>query len=413
MVGLTAQAALRDRRLIYATSTARAFAFGLISVVLGLYLAELGFSSVRVGLLLTATLVGASALTFIVSLFGDRFGRRRSLAVFTLMIGLGSLAYALFPRYPVLLITGLLGAISATGKDRGNFSVVEQAMLPQTATDAERTGLYARYNLISTLGSAAGALAAGVPVLLQRWLHMEVLPSYKAIFLFQSAVAVLLANAYWWLTPAVEAPGRANGGRLVLPKARSAKIVAGLSALFALDSFGGGLVVQSFLAYWLKVQFGFSAATVGVAFFLGGLLGALSFPVAAWLARRIGLVNTMVFTHLPSNLFFAAIALAPWGWLALAFYFCREALGSMDVPTRQSYIMAVVSPEERTAAAGFTTLSRQAAQSVSPSLAGWMVQAVGAGSPFFLAGGVKILYDLGLWLSFRRIKPPEEVRTSP
>jgi len=404
-----AQAALRDRRLIYATSTLRAFAFGLISVVLGLYLAELGFTSIRVGVLLTATLVGAASLTFVVSLFGDRFGRRRSLALFTLLIAIGSVTYALFPRYPVLLITGLLGAISATGKDRGNFSVLEQAMLPQTATDAERTSLFARYNLISTLGSAAGALAAGVPVLLQRWLHMDALDSYKAMFLFQAALALPLAAFYWRLTAGVEALG-GNGGRLVLPKARSARIVAGLAALFAMDSFGGGLAVQSFLSYWLKVQFGFTAGTVGVAFFFGAILGALSFPVAAWLAKRIGLVNTMVFTHIPSNVFFAAIALAPWGWLALVFYFCREALGSMDIPTRQSYIMAVVEPEERTAAAGFTTLSRQAAQSISPSLAGWMVQAVGAGSPFFLAGGVKITYDLALWLSFRRIKPPEEAR---
>ncbi len=380
--------------------------------MLGLYLAQLGISPVRVGFLLTATLAGASALTFAISLLGDRLGRRRSLTLCTLMVAGGSLAFALYPHYPALLLVALLGAISATGRDRGNFNVLEQAMLPQTGSDADRTGLFARYNLATALGSAAGALAAGGLSLAQRWAGATALEAYRAAFIFQSGLMLALAAAYSRMTPQVEAQAPAGPARL-LPPLTSRGVVARLSALFALDSFGGGLVVQSFLAYWLNHRFGFSEGTLGAAFFVGGMLGALSFPVAAWLARRIGLINTMVFTHLPSNVFYILIALAPWGWLALLFYFCRESLGSMDMPTRQSYIMAVVPPDERTAAAGITTLSRTAAQSASPSLAGFLVSAGSDSASFILGGSLKIFYDLLLFFSFRRIKPPEEARPTP
>jgi len=397
-----------DRRWIFGAVAVRAFAYGFASVVLGLYLEALGYGALKIGVLLSLALAGGAALTLGVSLLGDRIGRRRILILMAVIAAAGGLLFAAAPSYLALLAVAATGAVSPSGKDRGAFTAVEQAMLPETAPESQRNWVFARYNAVGTVASALGALAAGTAELLQH-AGMSELASYRAMFVGYSGLGVLSIVMYANLSDRVEPVVRIAASPL-RRASRSRGIILGLAGLFALDAFGGALVVQSFLSYWFHVKFGLSADLLGVLFFFSGLLASLSFLAAARLARRFGLLNTMVFTHLPSNILLALVPLAPVAWGAVALYLVRESLSQMDVPTRQSYTVAVVAPEERTAAAGITTLSRNVAQSVSPSLGGYLAQTVALSSPFFVGAAVKGVYDVALYVFFRRVRPPEERR---
>ncbi|MBI3743820.1 MAG: MFS transporter [Chloroflexi bacterium] len=395
-----------DRRLVYATAGLRSFGYGYTSVLLGPYLKSEGFSPLKVGILLTTALVGGLVLTLAASLWGDRLGRRRALAGSALLATIGAVVVAMWPNFAPLLAVTLLGAINPTGQDRGAFNAVESAMLPQMASARERTWVFSRYNLVAALAASFGALAAGAPTLL-RHVGAGEQDAFRVMFLLYAAAMAVLALLYLRLSHAVEAES-ADLSRPRLIPAKSRRIIGGLAALFALDAFGGGLVVQSYLAYWFNLKFGFSLSQLGYLFFATGMAASFSFLVAAKVSEKIGLVNTMVFTHLPSNILLFFVPLAPNAASAVALLLARQALSQMDVPTRQSYTMAVVAPEERTAAGGITAVSRTAAQSASPSLSGWMTHAVGLSGPLLLAASIKGFYDLVLWTAFRKRKPPEE-----
>ena len=326
---------------------------GLVSVVLPTYLGLLGLSAVRIGLVSTATMVGSAVLTLTVALSSGRW-RRRSLLLGAgvLMVGTG-LGFAASASFAALLVVGFLGTLNPTSGDVSVFLPTEQALLPQTVAAGRRTALFARYALVGTLAVAFGSLAAGLPVGLARWAGATELSGLRGAFVLYALAGVATILMYRRLTPWAEPPP-APAGRRRAPLVESRTIVTRLAALFSLDSFAGGFTVQSMVALWLSLRFGLSVATTGAVFFWTGLLTACSMPLSARLARRFGLVNTMVFTHLPAQLFLIAAAFMPTAPLAVGFLLARSALAAMDVPARTSYVMAVVPPGERAAAAGVT-----------------------------------------------------------
>lgn len=395
----------RDARRILLAQGLRAFAYGFGSVLLGVTLEQRGWSSLRVGLLLTAVLGGTVLMTIAVGRFGDRIGRRRTYGwLFVGLAGAG-VAFGLSEEFWVLALVALMGTLSTEVVESGPFTSLEQAMLPAGLGASARTALFGRYNAVATLAGSTGALAAGGPTLLRDvWSSA---PADRAFFLLFVPVGIAGAALARSLSRRVEVPPMPVGapsGRL----GPSRPPVVRLAALFAVDSFGGGFVVQAFIAYWFSVKFGTSVEALGVVFFAVGILQALSFLAATRLASRFGLLNTMVFTHLPSNLFMMAVPLAPTFSLALAFLLARFALSQMDVPTRQAYLVALVTPEERTAAVATTNVARYLARPVGPLLAG-AAQRVALGLPFLIGGGVKVIYDLVLYAWFRRIPLPAEM----
>ncbi len=396
-----------DGRLILAARALRTFAYGYLSVLLGVYLEQNGFAPWQVGAVLTATLTGSAVLTVLFSLYADRVGRRRMLRISALLMAVSGLAFALTNRYPLLILASLTGTIGATSGEVGPFLSLEQAILPQTAPTARRNALFGIYNTIGALAGAAGALFAGAPVLLQRAFGLPASEAFRAMFILYAALAGSAFALFALLSPQVEL-ARAAGQPMVSGLRRSRKTVFTLSALFGLDSLAGGFVVQSLVAFWFHLRWGAGPELLGPIFLGVGLLQAVSFLVAARVADRIGLINTMVFTHLPSNVLLMAIPLAPSLSAAVVLTLARHALAQMDVPARQSYVVAIVDPEERTAAAGVTNVVRNVAQAVTPVLSGYAMQVVSLGLPFFIGGGLKIVYDLSLYAMFRRIKPLED-----
>lgn len=399
----------RDGRLVLVARGLRTFAYGFLSVLLGVYLEQAGFAPWQVGAVLTATLTGSAVLTVLFSVYADRLGRRRMLRASALLMAASGLAFALTNRYPLLILASLTGTIGATSGEVGPFLSLEQAILPQTAPAHRRNALFGLYNTIGAMAGAAGALFAGAPVLLQRVLGLSEAEGFRAMFVLYAALAVCVFALFTVLSPAVELV-RTAGQPTLSGLGRSRGAVFRLSALFGLDSLAGGFVVQSLLAFWFHLRWGVGPEVLGPIFLGVGLLQGISFLVAARVADRIGLINTMVFTHLPSNLLLMAIPLAPSLPAAVALTLGRHALSQMDVPTRQSYVVAVVDPEERTAAAGVTNVVRNVAQAVTPVLSGYAMQVLSLGLPFFIGGGLKIIYDLSLYAMFRRLRPPEEER---
>lgn len=399
----------RDGRLILAARAIRAFGYGFLAVILGRYLQELGLDPIRIGVILSASLVGAAGLTLLLSAVADRWGRRRLLKANALLMAAAGLAFALGSDFWLLLVAALTGTISVATNERGGFLTIEQAVLPQTAPPERRTLAFSLYNVGSALGGALGALLAGLPALVP---SLPVMDALRLLFLLYAVLALVVLGVFFALSPATEVePGTARPARWGIH--RSGRTVAKLSALFSLDAFGGGLVIEGFLAYWLHTVQGISLEHLGALFFAAGLLEAGSFLAAARLAGRIGLINTMVFTHIPSNVFLSLIALAPSAPIAGALFLARQALSRMDVPTRQSYLMAVVAPDERTAAAGITNVVRLIAGTPSPAIAGFLMQSLALSAPLLAAGPLKIAYDLALWRSFKNLHPPEEAhRTS-
>ncbi|MBI3922232.1 MAG: MFS transporter [Armatimonadetes bacterium] len=400
-----------DARLLFTTRVARLFAYGFLSVVLVLYLAEVGLSEARIGVLLTLTLIGDTAISLWMTTNADRIGRRKMLLVGAGLMLFAGVLFALTGNFLLLVIAATIGVISPSGNEVGPFLSIEQAALSQTASGEQRTHVFAWYNLVGSFATAVGSLAGGSLTQLLHSSGITSLNSYRAPVIGYAAVGILLAALFARLSPAVEAPATNHPPdfktRFGLHRSRG--VVFRLSGLFALDAFAGGFVLQSMVAYWFHVRFGVEPAVLGSIFFGANVLAGLSGLAAARIAARIGLINTMVFTHVPSNVLLILVPLMPNLPLAILVLLLRFSISQMDVPTRQSYTMAVVDPDERSAAAGVTGVARTTGAALSPIIAGPLFgNAALLSVPFFLAGGLKIVYDLMLYRNFRAHKPPEE-----
>jgi MFS family permease len=386
------------------------FGYGLLSVVLVLYLVALGVDGVMVGLILTLTLLGDAAISLWLTTHADRLGRRRILTAGAGLMVLAGIVFAIAHDPWILLLAATIGVISPSGNEVGPFLAVEQASLSQTLSDRDRTRIFGWYNLVGSLATASGALAAGFIAQTLQASGATEIDSYRAIVITYAFVGIVLAVLFWRLSPAVEVPAAAKTSvatRLGLHRSRG--IVLRLAALFSLDAFAGGFVMQSLIAYWFQQRFGADPAVLGAIFFGANILAGFSALAAARLAARIGLINTMVFTHLPSNVLLILVPLMPTLPLAVGVLLARFAISQMDVPTRQSYTIAVVEPDERSAAAGVTGIARSLGAAVSPSLATPLLQSVPlAGLPFVIGGGLKIVYDLLVLRAFSAVRPPEE-----
>jgi predicted MFS family arabinose efflux permease len=399
----------RDLILINAAGFLRSLGVGLMGVVLGIYLFRVGLSSFTIGLVIAVGLTGSALATIIVSFAADRVGRRQSLLFLSPLSAIGGLALALSPALGVLLMMVFIGMLNGTGTDRSASFALDQAIVPGLAPDSKRTWNLAWYNVLLDGGGSLGALAAGLPLFLQHRLSFSLLSSYRVVFFGYSGLCLIVAALYAVLSPAVEvgsppAPAKMSAG--ITPENKS--ILTKLTALFSLDAFGGGFLTDALVAYWFFRRFGVGEHDLGLVFFAVHILNACSHLGAAWLASRIGLVKTMVFTHLPSSLFLMAVPFVPSFKWAVLLFLCREALAEMDVPTRQSYVAALVQPSDRTFASGITNLARNVFWAVGSAAAGLLMQVLTFSAPLLIGGGAKVTYDILLYRSFRALKPPEE-----
>ena len=399
----------RDLALVNAAGFLRSLGVGLLGVVLGIYLFRLGLSSLAIGLVVATGLAGSALATIAVSFAADRLGRKNSFLCLSLLSTMGGLALALSPRLPLLLTMAFISMLNGTGTDRSAAFALDQAVVPGLVPDVKRTWKLAWYNVLLDGGGSLGALAAGLPILLQHHLAVPVLSSYRIVFFGFSGLCLIVAALYSLLSPAVEIADSLPSARMS-PRisSDSKRIVAKITALFSLDAFGGGFLTDALVAYWFFRRFGIAEHDLGLVFFAVHILNAGSHLGAAWLARRIGLVNTMVFTHLPSSLFLMAVPFAPSLKWAVLLFLCREALVEMDVPTRQSYVAALVKPSERTFASGVTNLARNLFWAVGSGVAGLLMQVLSFSAPLLVGGAAKVAYDLLLYKSFRGLRPPEE-----
>lgn len=404
-----------DGSYLFITRIARMFGYGFLSIVLVLYLEQVGLNQVQIGLLLTLTLIGDAIISLWITTNADRIGRRRMLIIGAFLMVLAGILFALTRSFVFLLVAATIGVISPSGYEVGPFLSIEQAALSQIVPDDKRTGIFAWYNLVGSFATALGALAGGS--LVQSLMDSNVTPlgSYRTIVIGYAIIGVLLGGLFTRLSPAVEVQTDSDTTRSTstfrtrLGLHRSKGVVLKLSALFSIDAFAGGFVLQSIMAYWFHVRFNVQPAILGSIFFGANILAGLSALSAAWVASKIGLVRTMVFTHIPSNILLILVPLMPTLPLAIAVLLLRFSISQMDVPTRQSYTMAVVAPDERSAAAGITGIARTTGASLSPVLTGpLLTHAALLSFPFFISGGLKIIYDLMLYRSFKAIKPPEE-----
>ena len=404
-----ASPAAADLRVLFASRLLRMFAYGMLGVVLVLFLVRLGFDGGKIGLLLTLTLLGDVAISLWLTAHADRWGRRKTLIVGAGLMALGGAGMAASEHFLVLVVAATIGVISPTGGEVGPFQSVEQACLAQEVANENRTRLFAWYNLAGYLASALGALAVGCFL---GGSHFDGVAAYRIVFWAYAACGVALGALALRLSPAAEAPpsdGATHPGPTLLGLRESRGLVLRLSALFALDSFGGGFVLQSFLAWWLQQKFGADEAVLGAVFFGTNLLSGVSGLAAVPLAKKIGLINTMVWTHLPSNVLLMLVPLMPTLPLAIACLLARHLLSQMVVPTRASYLSAIIPAGERAAANGMTATAKQLGAAMGPLLAGRLFGAAAVtGLPFFICGALKSTYDLLLWRAFRQTKPPEE-----
>jgi MFS family permease len=403
-----------DGRTLFALRTVRMFGYGFLAVVLVLYLAAIRLDPIAIGAVLTLTLVGDTVVSLWLTTHADRLGRRRVLIVSSLLVVVAGVVFALTDWLPLLILAGIVGVISPTGNEVGPFLAVEQASLTEVVPGRRRTATFAWYNLAGYLATATGALAAGLlgqALMSAGWRDAD---AYRAVVAGYAAIGIVMAILAMRLGRDIETPTTTTAAtddgiakRLGLGRSRS--VVLRLSALFSLDAFAGGFIPQSLMAYWFTVRFDVSPATLGAIFFAANLLAAVSSLSAARIAARIGLIETMVFTHLPSNVLLILVPLMPTLPLAVAVLLLRFSLSQMDVPTRQSYVMAVVEPDERSAAAGVTGIARTVGAAISPSISSVLLAgAATAAIPFFLAGGLKIVYDLLVYRDFRAVRPTEE-----
>jgi MFS family permease len=394
---------VHDRGVVYVAAFARAVTTGFAGVALGLYVARAGFSAATLGAVVSAGLGGVAAAAAAATFLADRLGRRRFLVATTVIGALGTAAFVIAASPTTLALAAFVAMLNGMGRDRGAALILEQAALPALTTDAGRTRAFAWYTMLQDIGHGIGALLAGVPAALQP--AAAGAGGYRAAFLACAAITLATGLLYLRLRAAVEP---AAGGRTARLSGRSRAILVKISALFGVDSLAGGFLATSLLTYFFFERFGASELSIGLLFFGARVLNAASHLGAAWLAARFGLVNTMVFTHLPSSLLLVTVAFAPDFTTAAVLFLLREGLVEMDVPTRQSYVLAVVRPDERTFASGVTNLVRLVAWAVAPAFAGSLMQSASLHLPLVLGAGMKIAYDLMLWRAFRGVRPPEE-----
>ncbi len=400
----------RDGKLILLAKSTRTLSYGFLAVIFGVYLNQLGLDAASIGFAVTLILLLTALLTVIVSLTANRIGRRRTLLSLGLMLVASAVVFLASPNPVAVVIASIVGSVAVGAGETGPFLSIEQAVLPVCCDNRRRNLLFSLYNLAGYSAASLGALLAGLVPSFEAILGE--IDAYKPLFVFYLMMGIVNAFAYSRMSSGVETKQVPVEFR---PKisGRSRSIIARLSMLFAFDSFGGGFIAQSILAYWFYLRFGASLAELGMIFFGTQIITAISFLAAAKIAAKIGLLNTMVFTHLPSNLLLIAVAFAPTLPLAGLLLLARHSLSQMDVPTRQSYIVAVVDEADRPTAAGMTNVSRTLAQTMSPTFAGYLIQYVAQGLPIVLGGVFKIIYDLLLYLNFRGIRPPEELGQPP
>jgi MFS family permease len=450
-----------DGRLILAARIIRTFGYGFLSVILSIYLALIGFNGVQVGLILSTSLINGILFNVIASYYADKLGRRNLLIIYSLLMFSSGIIFFVTDNYIALIVAAFVGTINVTGSETSAFLSIEQAILPRTIKDIKkRNMLFAFYNLAGTLAMSAGILLSGLPNVVQQYVHgLSLAESMKILFLIYSLLGLASILIYLRLSKDIEVTStysrspindtgheywkspndkgnnsnsNNNGEGQKLPQnnklrkqldrtfkvsfslssilsPKSKRIVTKLSALFAIDSFAGGFVIQSIVSLWFYARFGADLSTISYILSISGVVTAFSFMAAARIADRIGLINTMVFTHLPANVLIILVAFAPTLPIAAILYLIRMALSQMDVPTRQSYIVSVVKDEERTAATGITNISRNISQALSPSLAGYIIQSLSLFfAPFLIGGVLKVIYDIALYFSFRNIKPQQE-----
>ncbi len=394
----------RARRALYAAAFLRATATGLVGVELALFLTQVGVDLSLTGVVLGTGLTGAATAALLATLRADRFGRRRTLAVLAVLGAAGAAAAAFSNSAPALIAAAFFGMLNGMGRDRGAALIVEQAILPSTTSATERTRVLARYNVWQDIGHAVGALAAALPPLLQA-IGGDPASAHRATMLLAAALTLAPLACYAFLDESVE---NHQIHRQLPMRPATRRTLTRLCALFAIDSLAGGLLLTSLLSYFFFERFSAPQSAIAALFFGARILNALSHFGAAWLSRRIGLVNTMVFTHIPSSVLLMTVAFAPSFPIAALLFLLREGLVEMDVPTRQSYVLAVVEPEERTRASGITNLVRLAAWAVAPTFAGVFMHGTSLMTPLLLGASMKIAYDLALWRAFRRLPAPEE-----
>jgi len=401
----------RDGKLLLCARIVRTFSYGFLSIILAIYLKLIGFNEVLIGVVLTATLVNSVIFNLISSAYADKIGRKKILTIYAILMVLSAVIFFLTNNYVALIIAALIGTINVTGSEVGAFLSLEQAILPQTVKDIKkRNSIFAIYNMVGTFAMAGGVLVSGLPNFLVQHYGLAQINAIRTLFIFYAVLALVVTGIYLALSKKIEIQvqdGQRVPQKSISPKTRG--IITKMSSLFAVDSFAGGFVIQSIVAFWFYSKFGADLSVLSYIFSVAGVLTALSFLVATKIASKIGLINTMVFTHIPSNILLILLAFAPNFSVAILLYLARMGLSQMDVPTRQSYIVSIVNENERVAAASITNTSRNVAQAVSPSLAGAVIQVLSLSTPFVIGGILKIAYDIGMFANFRKIKPPEEI----
>jgi len=396
----------RDRNLLFVSALLRSIGTSLVGVLLGVYLAKLELGPTEVGLVVGLGLAGAALAALVVTIAGDRLGRRRTLIVLAFTGAAGTLVAASASRIQLLAAAAFVGMLNGMGRDRGAALVLEQAILPAVTGESRRTVGFAWYSAAQDIGHALGALLAGAPVLVQRWAGAGQVDSFRWVLAVNAALLLATVFVYRALSPAAERSAAAPQPR---SPGRSRSALWKLSALFGIDSLAGGFLTTALISFFFFQRFGVSEAILGLLFFGARIANTASHFGAAWIAARIGLVRTMVYTHLPSSLLLLTVPFAPSFPVAAALFLLREGLVEMDVPTRQSYVMAIVPPEERTFASGVTNLVRLGGWAVAPAFAGALMQGASLGAPLLVGAGMKIVYDLVLFVSFKEQRPPEEL----
>ncbi len=399
-----------DGKLLLCARIVRTFAYGFLSVILAIYLKLIGFDDILIGIILSVTLINSIIFTLFASFYADHIGRRKTLLLYTAMMSISGVIFFVTENPLALIIAALLGTLNITGSETSAFLSIEQSILPQTIKDnRKRNTLFGFYNMVGTFAMGAGILIANLPIIIQNELEFDQIYAIKLLFLFYSLLGVLVIGIYLKLSSDIEIKKEKTLkpiSKILNPKSK--KIVTKLSGLFAIDSFAGGFAIQSIVSFWFFTKFDIDLSLISYIFSIGSLLTAFSYLIAAKIADKIGLINTMVFTHIPSNILLILLAFAPTLEIAIVFYMIRMALSQMDVPTRQSYIVAVVEEDERTASAGITNLSRNIAQAISPSITGYIIGVLSLSAPFIIGGLLKIIYDITLYINFRKIKPSDE-----
>jgi len=381
-------------------------------MILAIYLSLIGFDGLLIGFILSATLVNSIIFNLFSSFFADRIGRKKVLIIYASLMAVSGCVFFITENYFALIIAAFIGTINVTGSETGAFLSLEQAILPQTVKNIKkRNTVFALYNIIGTLAMAGGILLSSLPQIIQEHFGFSTIDSFKPLFLIYILAGITVVIIYFFFSKEIEVKKTLDSKTFssnLSPKSK--QIVLKMSSLFALDSFAGGFVIQSIVAFWFFTKFGVDLTTLSIIFSVAGVFTAISFFFAAKIADRIGLIKTMVFTHIPSNILLVLVAIAPTFHIALVLYLARMSLSQMDVPTRQAYIVAVVEENERTAAAGITNTSRNIAQSIGPSITGAIIHSLWFSAPFVIGGLLKIIYDVGIYAHFRKIKPSHEIK---